>query len=355
MSELKNDRYLRALLRQPVDVTPVWMMRQAGRYLPEYKATRAQAGDFMSLCKNAELACEVTLQPLRRYPLDAAILFSDILTIPDAMGLGLYFETGEGPRFSNPVTCRADVDRLPVPDPEMELGYVMNAVRTIRKNLNGDLPLIGFSGSPWTLATYMVEGGSSKAFTKIKKMMYADPATLHAMLDKLADSVILYLNAQIRAGAQSVMVFDTWGGVLTSRDYLEFSLHYMHKIVDGLLRENDGRRVPVTLFTKGGGQWLEAMAATGCDALGLDWTTNIDDARRRVGDKVALQGNMDPSMLYAAPERIEQEVAGILERFGSGTGHVFNLGHGIHQDVPPENAGVFVEAVHRLSRPWHQE
>lgn len=355
MSELKNDRYLRALLRQPVDVTPVWMMRQAGRYLPEYKATRAQAGDFMSLCKNAELACEVTLQPLRRYPLDAAILFSDILTIPDAMGLGLYFETGEGPRFSNPVTCRADVERLPVPDPEMELGYVMNAVRTIRKNLNGDLPLIGFSGSPWTLATYMVEGGSSKAFTKIKKMMYADPAPLHAMLDKLADSVILYLNAQIRAGAQSVMVFDTWGGVLTGRDYREFSLHYMHKIVDGLLRENDGRRVPVTLFTKGGGQWLEAMAATGCDALGLDWTTDIDDARRRVGDKVALQGNMDPSMLYAAPERIEQEVAGILERFGSGTGHVFNLGHGIHLDVPPENAGVFVEAVHRLSRPWHQE
>lgn len=355
MSELKNDRYLRALLRQPVDVTPVWMMRQAGRYLPEYKATRAQAGDFMSLCKNAELACEVTLQPLRRYPLDAAILFSDILTIPDAMGLGLYFETGEGPRFSNPVTCRADVERLPVPDPEMELGYVMNAVRTIRKNLNGDLPLIGFSGSPWTLATYMVEGGSSKAFTKIKKMMYADPATLHAMLDKLADSVILYLNAQIRAGAQSVMVFDTWGGVLTGRDYREFSLHYMHKIVDGLLRENDGRRVPVTLFTKGGGQWLEAMAATGCDALGLDWTTDIDDARRRVGDKVALQGNMDPSMLYAAPERIEQEVAGILERFGSGTGHVFNLGHGIHLDVPPENAGVFVEAVHRLSSPWHQE
>jgi len=355
MSELKIARYLRAMLRQPVDVTPVWMMRQAGRYLPEYKATRAQAGDFMSLCKNAELACEVTLQPLRRYPLDAAILFSDILTIPDAMGLGLYFEAGEGPRFANPVTCRADVERLPVPDPEMELGYVMNAVRTIRKNLNGDLPLIGFSGSPWTLATYMVEGGSSKAFTRIKKMMYAEPATLHAMLDKLADSVILYLNAQIRAGAQSVMVFDTWGGVLTGRDYREFSLHYMHKIVDGLLRENDGRRVPVTLFTKGGGQWLEAMAATGCDALGLDWTTDIDDARRRVGDKVALQGNMDPSMLYAAPERIEQEVAGILERFGAGTGHVFNLGHGIHQDVPPENAGVFVEAVHRLSRPWHQE
>ncbi|MBZ2400937.1 uroporphyrinogen decarboxylase [Erwinia amylovora] len=353
MSELKNDRYLRALLRQPVDVTPVWMMRQAGRYLPEYKATRAVAVDFMSLCKNAELACEVTLQPLRRYALDAAILFSDILTIPDAMGLGLYFETGEGPRFSSPVTCRADVEKLPIPDPEQELGYVMNAVRTIRKNLNGEVPLIGFSGSPWTLATYMVEGGSSKAFTRLKKMMYAEPQTLHLMLDKLADSVTLYLNAQIRAGAQSVMIFDTWGGVLTGRDYLEFSLNYMHKIVDGLLRENDGRRVPVTLFTKGGGQWLEAMAATGCDALGLDWTTDMADARRRVGDRVALQGNMDPSMLYASPARIEQEVAGILEGYGHGNGHVFNLGHGIHLDVPPEHAGVFVEAVHRLSRPYH--
>lgn len=355
MNELKNDRYLRALLRQPVDVTPVWMMRQAGRYLPEYKATRAVAGDFMSLCKNAELACEVTLQPLRRYALDAAILFSDILTIPDAMGLGLYFETGEGPRFSSPVTCRADVEKLPVPDPEQELGYVMNAVRTIRKNLNGDVPLIGFSGSPWTLATYMVEGGSSKTFTKLKKMMYAEPETLHLMLDKLADSVILYLNAQIRAGAQSVMIFDTWGGVLTGRDYLAFSLHYMHKIVDGLQRESEGRRVPVTLFTKGGGQWLEAMAATGCDALGLDWTTDIADARRRVGDKVALQGNMDPSMLYASPARIEEEVATILQGYGKGTGHVFNLGHGIHQDVPPEHAGAFIEAVHKLSKPYHQD
>ncbi|WP_288709110.1 uroporphyrinogen decarboxylase [uncultured Serratia sp.] len=349
MTELKNDRYLRALLRQPVDVTPVWMMRQAGRYLPEYKATRAQAGDFMSLCKNAELACEVTLQPLRRYALDA-----DILTIPDAMGLGLYFEAGEGPRFSSPITCRADVDKLPAFDPEVELGYVMNAVRTIRRELKGEVPLIGFSGSPWTLATYMVEGGSSKAFTKLKKMMYAEPATLHLLLDKLADSVILYLNAQIKAGAQSVMVFDTWGGVLTGRDYREFSLHYMHKIVDGLLRENDGRRVPVTLFTKGGGQWLEAMAATGCDALGLDWTTDIADARRRVGDKVALQGNMDPSMLYASPARIAEEVETILAGFGHGNGHVFNLGHGIHQDVPPEHAGAFVEAVHAQSAKYHR-
>lgn len=355
MKSLKNDTYLRALLRQPTDYTPVWMMRQAGRYLPEYKATRAQAGDFMSLCKNAELACEVTLQPLRRFPLDAAILFSDILTIPDAMGLGLYFETGEGPRFERPVTCAADVKRIGIPDPEGELGYVMNAVRTIRRELQGEVPLIGFSGSPWTLATYMVEGGSSKAFTKIKKMMYAEPQTLHLLLDKLADSVTSYLNAQVAAGAQSLMIFDTWGGVLTPRDYNEFSLRYMAKIVDGLTREQDGRRVPVTLFTKNGGQWLEAIAATGCDAVGLDWTINIADAKRRVGDKVALQGNMDPSMLYASPARIEQEVAGILEGFGHGPGHVFNLGHGIHLDVDPEHAGAFIESVHRLSRPYHAE
>ena len=354
MSELKNDRYLRALLRQPTDVTPVWMMRQAGRYLPEYKQTRAQAGDFMSLCKNAELACEVTLQPLRRYPLDAAILFSDILTIPDAMGLGLYFETGEGPRFSSPISCAADVKNLPIPDPEQELGYVMNAVRTIRKNLKGEVPLIGFSGSPWTLATYMVEGSSSKAFTKIKKMMYSEPSVLHALLDKLAESVILYLNAQIRAGAQSVMIFDTWGGVLTGRDYRNFSLYYMHKIVDSLLHESEGRRVPVTLFTKGGGQWLEQIADTGRDAIGHDWTTDIDDARQRVGHRVALQGNMDPSVLYAPAARIEQEVSTILEGFGHGDGHVFNLGHGIHQDVPPEHAGAFVDAVHRLSAAYHK-
>ncbi|OOE82127.1 uroporphyrinogen decarboxylase [Salinivibrio siamensis] len=353
MTELKNDRYLRALYKQPVDCTPVWMMRQAGRYLPEYRELRAQAGDFLSLCKNAELACEVTMQPLRRFDLDAAILFSDILTIPDAMGLGLYFETGEGPKFSRPITCKADVDKIGMPDPEGELQYVMNAVRTIRRELNGDVPLIGFSGSPWTLATYMVEGGTSKAFTKIKKMMYAEPQTLHALLDKLADSVTSYLNAQIKAGAQSVMVFDTWGGVLTPRDYNDFSLQYMQKIVDGLIRENDGRRVPVTLFTKNAGMWLERIAATGCDGVGLDWTINIADAKARIGDKVALQGNMDPSMLYASPDRIRQEVATILEGFGQGTGHVFNLGHGIHLDVPPENAGAFIDAVHELSRPYH--
>lgn len=351
---LKNDRYLRALEKKPVDVTPVWMMRQAGRYLPEYKATRAVAGDFMSLCKNAELACEVTLQPLRRFPLDAAILFSDILTIPDAMGLELYFEAGEGPRFKKPITCKADVDKIGIPDPEGELQYVMNAVRTIRRELKGDVPLIGFSGSPWTLATYMIEGGSSKAFTKIKKMAFAEPAILHILLEKLADSVTSYLNAQIAAGAQSVMIFDTWGGVLSPRDYKEFSLQYMERIVSGLTRENEGRKVPVTLFTKNGGMWLESIAATGCDAVGLDWTIDIKEARARIGDKVALQGNMDPSMLYAPAQRIEEEVGTILKGYGEGSGHVFNLGHGIHLDVPPENAGVFVDSVHKLSKQYHK-
>jgi uroporphyrinogen decarboxylase len=340
-------------LKQEVDKTPVWMMRQAGRYLPEYKATRAQAGDFMSLCRNADLACEVTLQPLRRFDLDAAILFSDILTIPDAMGLGLYFSEGEGPRFERPISCKKDVDNLIMPDPEGELQYVMNAVRTIRRDLKGEVPLIGFSGSPWTLATYMVEGSGSKFFTKIKKMAFAEPKTLHLLLDKLADSVIDYLNAQIAAGAQSVMVFDTWGGILSPRDYKDFSLQYMAKIVDGLTRTLDGQKIPVTLFTKNGGQWIEQIADTGCDAIGLDWTIDIKEAKARVGSRVALQGNMDPSMLYASPERIRQEVATILEGFGAGTGHVFNLGHGIHLDVPPENAKVFVDAVHELSSKYH--
>ena len=349
MTQLKNDRYLKALLREPVDMTPVWMMRQAGRYLPEYKTTRAEAGDFMSLCRNADLACEVTLQPLRRYALDAAILFSDILTIPDAMGLGLSFGAGEGPKFARPIETKAHVDNLPIPDPEGELQYVMNAVRTIRRELKGEVPLIGFSGSPWTLATYMVEGG-----TKIKKMMYTEPHLLHALLDKLADSVILYLNAQIKAGAQAVMVFDTWGGVLAHRDYQDFSLRYMHKIVDGLIRENEGRKVPVTLFTKGGGLWLEAVAETGCDAIGLDWTVNLHDARQRVGHKVALQGNMDPSVLYASAARIEQEVQQILADFGQGSGHVFNLGHGIHLDVPTESPKVLVDSVHEFSKPYHK-
>ncbi len=354
MSELKNDRFLRALLKEPVDYTPVWMMRQAGRYLPEYKATRAKAGSFMDLCMNPELACEVTIQPLDRYPLDAAILFSDILTIPDAMGLQLRFAEGEGPIFDKPVRTEADVNNLFVPDPEGELKYVMDAVRTIRRELDGRVPLIGFSGSPWTLATYMVEGGTSKDFAKVKGMMFDRPDLMHKLLDTTAQSVISYLNAQVAAGAQALMIFDTWGGSLTPRDYKEFSLRYMQQIVAGLTREADGRKVPVILFTKGGGQWLEEMAATGCDGLGLDWTTDIGEARRRVGDKVALQGNMDPSVLYASPERIRQEVATIMESYGSGSGHVFNLGHGIHQHVDPERAGVFVEAVHELSARYHQ-
>lgn len=353
MSELKNDRLLRALLKEPVDRTPVWMMRQAGRYLPEYKATRKDAGSFMDLCRNKELACEVTLQPLERFPLDAAILFSDILTIPDAMGLGLRFKTGEGPVFDNPIRSMADAKKMFVPDMGADLGYVMDAVSTIRKALNGSVPLIGFSGSPWTLATYMVEGSSSKTYAIIKAMMFDQPAILHHILDVLADSVIEYLNAQIEAGAQAVQIFDTWGGVLTPRDYKEFSLQYMAKIVDGLKRHNDGRKVPVILFTKGGGQWLEEMAATGCDALGLDWTTDIDGARARVGDKVALQGNMDPSILYASPERIRQEVEIILEKYGKGSGHVFNLGHGIHPEVNPEHAGAFIKAVTELSGKYH--
>lgn len=352
--ELKNDRYLRALMRQPVDRTPIWMMRQAGRYLPEYRQVRSQAGDFLSLCKNAELACEVTLQPLRRFPLDAAILFSDILTIPDAMGLGLYFEQGEGPRFKHPIRDAKAVAALPVPDPEDELGYVMNAVKTIRQALNGDVPLIGFSGSPWTLATYMVEGGSTKNFSIVKSLMYREPKVMHQLLDKLAQSVTSYLNAQIANGAQSVMIFDTWGGVLSPRDYQEFSLRYMQQIVDGLVREAEGRHVPVTLFTKNGGQWLDIMAATGCDALGVDWTTDLGTAKALTGGKVALQGNMDPSVLYAAPERIRKEVQTILASYGEGTGHVFNLGHGIHPEVDPAHAEAFIKAVHEFSPAYHK-
>ncbi|MCF6354203.1 MAG: uroporphyrinogen decarboxylase [Candidatus Polarisedimenticolaceae bacterium] len=353
MPELKNDRLLRALLREPVDITPVWMMRQAGRYLPEYKATRQKAGSFMDLCKNAELACEVTLQPLERYPLDAAILFSDILTIPDAMGLGLYFSEGEGPRFERPIKSAADVRAIGVPDPEQGLKYVMNAVRTIRKALDGRVPLIGFSGSPWTLATYMVEGGSTKNFAKSKGMMFDAPGLMHELLGKLAESVTSYLNAQIAAGAQAVMIFDTWGGVLSPRDYDAFSLSYMEQIIEGLTRENEGRQVPVVMFTKNGGQWLSRMAESGADALGVDWTTELADARVQVRDKVALQGNMDPCILYASPERIREEVAHVLDSYGHGPGHVFNLGHGIHPEVDPEHAGVFIDAVHELSKPYH--
>lgn len=354
MTTLKNDRLLRALLRQPVDRTPVWVMRQAGRYLPEYREVRQQAGDFMSLCRNTELACEVTLQPLRRFPLDAAILFSDILTIPDAMGLGLYFETGEGPRFHKPVRTAADIDALPIPDPEGELRYVMDAVRLIRRELNGQVPLIGFAGSPWTLATYMVEGGPSKNFSLIKGLLYEQPQQLHRLLDKLSQSVTSYLNAQVAAGAQALMIFDSWGGVLSTPAYHEFSLAYAKRILAGLQREADGRRVPVIFFTKGGGQWLESMAEAGFDCLGVDWTIELKDARARVGAQVALQGNLDPAALYGSPEVIRAEVARTLASFGSGAGHVFNLGHGIHPQVDPAHMRALVEAVHELSAPYHQ-
>lgn len=349
MAELKNDRFLKALARQPVDRTPIWMMRQAGRYLPEYRITRAKAGDFMSLCKNTELACEVTLQPLARYELDAAILFSDILTIPDAMGLGLYFEEGEGPKFRKPVRTEADIEQLNVVNTASDLAYVTDAVAMIRRELHGRVPLIGFSGSPWTLATYMIEGQSSRDFARTKTMLYSQPELMHQLLDKLALSVIDYLNAQISAGAQVVQIFDTWGGALSQAAYLEFSLAYMQKIVSGLTKQAEGRDVPVILFTKGGGHWLEAMAETGCDALGLDWTVDIGAARARVGNKVALQGNMDPAVLRADPARIESEVATILQSFGQGSGHIFNLGHGITPDIDSAHAKVFIEAVQNLS------
>jgi uroporphyrinogen decarboxylase len=354
MTTLANDCFIRALLRQPVERTPVWMMRQAGRYLPEYRQVRAQAGSFMGLCTNPELACEVTLQPLDRYRLDAAILFSDILTIPDAMGLGLSFAEGEGPRFARTVQSAADVEALPVPDPESELRYVTDAVRLIRRELGGRVPLIGFSGSPWTLATYMVEGGSSREFRKAKGLLYQDPATLHALLDKLAEAVGVYLDAQVAAGADAIMVFDTWGGALSAAQYQEFSLEYARRALERVRRVADGRRIPAVLFTKGGGLWLEAMAETGYDALGLDWTCDIGEARRRVGDKVALQGNMDPQALYAPKEAIRAEVKRILESYGPGSGHVFNLGHGVWPDADPEHVGTMIEAVHEFSPALHR-
>ncbi len=351
---MKNDRFLRALLRQPVDRTPVWIMRQAGRYLPEYRETRSRAKDFLKLCKTPELACEVTMQPLTRFPLDAAILFSDILTIPDAMGLGLHFTEGEGPRFERPLRNKAQIDNLAIPDPNEELRYVMEAVSLIRRELDGQVPLIGFAGSPWTLATYMVEGGTTKTFSRVKALMFEQPQAMHILLDKLAQAITAYLNAQIAAGAQAVMIFDTWGGILTTRDYLTFSLNYMQKIMQGLTREYEGQRIPVTLFTKEGNEWLKNIAATGCDAVGLDWKLPIGVARERVGDQVALQGNMDPCILYSSPERIREEVATILASFGPGNGHVFNLGHGIHPQIDPENVKAFVEAVHTLSAVYHQ-
>jgi uroporphyrinogen decarboxylase len=342
--------YINALLKKEVNRTPIWVMRQAGRYLPEYRSTREKAGDFLSLCKSSELACEVTLQPLERFDLDAAILFSDILTIPDAMGLGLHFIEGEGPRFSKPLGNLSDIERLTKPDVGSKLTYVFDAVSTIKKNLKNRAPLIGFSGSPWTLATYMVEGGSSKSFSKVKALMFQNPRHMHQLLDILADTVIDYLNAQIEAGADSVMIFDTWGGLLNKQHYEDFSLQYMTKIVDSLHRNYEGKTIPVTLFTKGGSAWLEQIAMSGCDGIGLDWTIELGEAERRVGKQVALQGNLDPSVLYASPEVIVSEVNKVLDQFKGETGHVFNLGHGVTPDVNPENMKILVDAVHAYSK-----
>jgi len=339
--------YINALQKKPTSRTPIWVMRQAGRYLPEYRATRKKAGDFLSLCKNPALACEVTLQPIDRFDLDAAILFSDILTIPDAMGLGLYFSEGEGPKFSNPIQSLADIEKLPT-DINNDLTYVFDGVSTIKKALNNRVPLIGFSGSPWTLATYMIEGGSSKTFANTKKMLFNDPQALHLLLDKLADSVIKYLNQQVLSGADSLMIFDTWGGVLSKQNYLDFSLDYMAKIVKGIKAQHPN--TPITLFSKNGGKHLTHIANTGCDGVGIDWTVELDAVQAEVGDKVAIQGNLDPAVMYATPEIIEREVKKILAQFKGNTGHIFNLGHGITPDVDPENMQVLVDCVHEFSK-----
>jgi uroporphyrinogen decarboxylase len=353
MTELKNDVFLRALMREPVSRTPVWIMRQAGRYLPEYREVREQAGDFMSLCRNPELACEVTIQPLRRFKLDAAIIFSDILTIPDAMGLGLYFVGGEGPKFKEPVRTAEAIRNLKVPDVEKKLSYVFEAIRTVRRELNGDVPLIGFAGSPFTVGTYMVEGGSSREFPTIKALAAEAPDVLDHLMNTIAETTIEYLNAQIDAGAQAVQIFDTWGAALQGDDFRRFSMASMQKIMDGLTREKDGRKVPVILFTKGAGPLLSDLAETGCDALGVDWTTDLATARQYVGDKVALQGNLDPATLRESPEVIRQGVADTLASYGDGPGHIFNLGHGITPDIDPANLGALVDAVHELSPDYH--
>jgi len=353
MTRLKNDRFLRTIWREPVDATPIWIMRQAGRYLPEYREIRKKAGSFLKLCKTPELACEVTLQPLARFPLDAAILFSDILTIPDAMGLGLYFKEGEGPAFERPLRCERDIVELTIPDPEVGLRYVLDAVRMLQHELSGKVPLIGFCGSPWTIATYAVEGSANKSFPAIQALMHENPHLLHRLLDKLAEAVSLHLNAQIQAGVQAVMLFDTWGGMLDTIHYQEYSLHYIEQVISHLTRETAGKRVPVILFTKGGGQWLKLMTKSGCDVMGVDWLVHLGNARNEIGGRVAIQGNMDPSILYQSPEVIQAEVARILEEYGPGSGHVFNLGHGIPQDVLPENVAVLIDAVHSLSRPYH--
>jgi len=353
---LKNDTFLRACLRQPTTHTPIWLMRQAGRYLPEYKATRVAAGNsFMGLATNPQYATDVTLQPLDRYRLDAAILFSDILTVPDAMGLGLSFGAGEGPKFAHPLRDEADVARLAVPDLD-KLRYVFDAVTSIRKALNGRVPLIGFSGSPWTLACYMVEGGGSDDYRLVKTMLYSRPDLLHRILAINADAVAAYLNAQIDAGAQAVMVFDSWGGVLEHRAFHQFSLAYTQRVLNQLKRTHDGQTIPAIVFTKGGGLWLEQIANTGADVVGLDWTCDLGDARRRLDDQVALQGNFDPMALFATPEAVAAEARAVLDSFGDPQradgrwgGHIFNLGHGINQHTPLEHVQALVEAVHAHS------
>ena len=351
MTRPRNDNFLRALLKEPTDHTPVWLMRQAGRYLPEYCETRKRAGSFLNLCKSPAMACEVTLQPLARYDLDAAILFSDILTVPDAMGLGLYFAEGEGPKFERPLSEEWAIRDLTAPDPFDHLRYVMDGVSEIRRALDNSVPLIGFTGSPWTLACYMVEGGSSDDYRKVKTMMYDRPDLMHRILSVTTDAVIAYLNAQIDSGAQAVMIFDSWGGALSAAAYQEFSLAYMKKIVAGLKKEKDGEKIPSIVFTKGGGLWIESIADTGCTGVGLDWTIDIGEARRRVGDRVALQGNLDPNVLFASPETVAVEARKVLDSYGPGnTGHVFNLGHGISQFTPPDRVTALVETVHTYSK-----
>jgi len=351
MPALQNDTLIRALLRQPTAYTPVWLMRQAGRYLPEYNETRRRAGSFLALCKTPSLAAEVTLQPLERFPLDAAILFSDILTIPDAMGLGLYFAEGEGPRFERPLRDEGAVAKLAVPDPGESLRYVTDAIAEVRRALAGRVPLIGFSGSPYTLACYMVEGQASDDWRTVKVMLHQRPTLLHRVLETNARAVSALLNAQIEAGVDVVMIFDTWGGSLSAAAYREFSLEYIQRVLSQLKR--GAARVPVIVFTKGGASWLEQIAATGCDCVGLDWSIDLGDARRRIGERAALQGNLDPSVLLASPEAVRREVQKALDSFGSGVGHVFNLGHGVPQFSPPENVAALVAAVHELSPKFH--
>ena len=354
MIHLQNDRLLRAIAREPVDMTPIWLMRQAGRYLPEYREVRKRAGSFLSLCKTPELACEVTLQPLKRYALDAAILFSDILTIPDAMGLGLQFEEGIGPTFERPIRRQRDVERLIIPNPGTDLSYVIDTITLVQQELAGKLPLIGFCGSPWTMAAYMVEGKANPGFPLIKKLTKEDPKLLHLLLERLATAVGLHLSAQIKAGVQVVMIFDTWGGMLDNQDYQQFSLNYIKQAIAAIKQNMLEHKVPIVLFTRAGNKWLEQMVQAGCDVIGVDWGISLAEARHRVGDKVALQGNIDPAFLYQSPEEIRQAVAGILAAYGQGSGHIFNLGHGIPQDVSPDHVAVLVDAVHELSQPYHE-